>query len=78
MQAAALHGALLAGGVPQRPGYVARLRDVVLGADHLEGEVLGVEAVLERQEAGGVLYSLRVEGDGRMLLTGRASVALPP
>lgn len=81
LQAAALHGALLAGGVAQRAGYVARLRDALCHAPYLDEPGFGsltVEARLERQEARGMLYALRVEdAAGHPLLTARASVALP-
>lgn len=81
LQAAALHGAMLAGGVVQRAGYVARLRDAVTHVAHLDEPcvgVLGIEALLEHGEAGGMLYALHITGnDGRPLLTARASIALP-
>ncbi len=78
LQAAALHGALLAGGVAQRAGYVARLRDVVLSAAVLSGAALVIEATLERQEANGMLYGLRVsDAAGRVLVAARAGIALP-
>ncbi len=81
LQAAALHGAMLAGGVAQPAGYVARLRDVALGVDTLDDEALGllwVEARLERQEARGMLYGLKVEGAlGQAVASGMASIALP-
>ena len=80
LQAAALHGAMRAGGVAQRAGYVARVREVVLGVGFLEGEgLLLVGARLEREEANGLLYSLTVSSvEGRVLVSGRASIALPP
>ena len=81
LQAAALHGAMLAGGVAQRAGYVARLRDVTLAVDYLDDPAfgtLGVLAKLERQEAGGTLYALTVSDVmGRVLVSARAGVALP-
>ena len=81
LQAAALHGAMLAGGVAQRAGYVARLRDVVCHIERLDDETLGhlgIEARLERQEVGGMLYALRIEDvRERTLVTARAIVALP-
>ena len=81
LQAAALHGALVAGGVAQRAGYVAALRGVALRVERLDvasyGE-LRVSAGLERQEAGGIIYALSLEAaDGMPLLSGRAMVALP-
>ena len=81
LQAAALHGAMLAGGVAQRAGYVARLRDVELHAERLDDEALGtlgIEARLERQEANGMLYALTVtDVFARPLVTARATIALP-
>ncbi len=81
LQAAALHGALRDGGVAQRAGYVAALREVVLHVDWLDDPALGdlrVLAGLERQEAGGIVYRLEVQSaSGTPLLSGRASIALP-
>ncbi len=81
LQAAALHGAMRAGGVAQKPGYVARLRDVVLTVMHLDDPAfgtLGIEATLEHAEAGGMLYDLLVTDiTGRTLLSARAMIALP-
>jgi predicted hotdog family 3-hydroxylacyl-ACP dehydratase len=81
LQAAALHGALRAGGVAQKAGYVARLRDVVLTISHLDDPVLGtleIEATLERAEAGGMLYDLLVTDiHGTRLVSARAGIALP-
>lgn len=81
LQAAALHGALLAGGIAQRAGYVARLRDATFHVKHLDEQSLGtlhIHARLERQEAGGMLYALSIEDEQRRtLLTARTSIALP-
>ncbi len=81
LQAAALHGALVAGGVVQRAGYVAALRGVVMRVERLDVAAYGelrVSAGLERQEAGGIIYTLLVQAaDGTPLLSGRATVALP-
>ena len=79
LQAAALHGALLAGGVAQPAGYVARLRDVRCTTAVLPGAgSLLIEAALDHSEAGGMLYRLSVAGvDGRVLVSARASIALP-
>lgn len=81
LQAAALHGAMLAGGVAQRAGYVARLRDVLLHVDVLDDPALGVlavEATLQRQESGGLLYALALaDTHRRPLLEARAIIALP-
>ena len=81
LQAAALHGAMLAGGVPQRAGYVARLRDVRLHVDRLDDPALGtlgIDVRLERQETNGMLYALCVsDALGRVLIEARASIAVP-
>ena len=81
LQAAALHGALLAGGVAQRAGYVAALRSVALHAERLDDPALGdlqVRARLERQEGFGIIYALEVQSaDGTPLLSGRATIAIP-
>lgn len=81
LQAAALHGALRADGTPQPAGYLAALRGVALGADRLDDPAHGalrVEAVLQAQEASGLVYDLRVRAqDGRPLLDARGTVALP-
>ena len=81
LQAAALHGALIAGSVAQRAGYVAALRGVALRVERLDVASFGelrVAARLERQEAAGIIYALSVEAaDGTPLLSGRATVALP-
>ena len=81
LQAAALHGALMAGGVAQRAGYVAALRGVTLRVERLDTATFGelrVAARLERQEAVGIIYALAVQAtDGTPLLSGRATVVLP-
>ena len=81
LQAAAVHGALRDGG-RQAAGYVARLRDVVLHVPYLDEAgfgVLVVEAALLRAEGGGMVYVLRVMAeDGRVLVEGGATIALPP
>ncbi len=81
LQAAALHGALCAGGVAQPPGYAASLRAMTLRCDRLDDPAVGelaVAATLQAQESGGIIYEfeLRAE-DGAMLVSGRATVALP-
>jgi predicted hotdog family 3-hydroxylacyl-ACP dehydratase len=81
MQAAALHGGLIAGGKRQPTGYLASLRGVALHVARLDDSAFGalrVEARLQRQEAGGLIYDfeLRAE-DGRPLVSGRAAIAFP-
>ena len=81
LQTAALHGAMRAGGIPQRAGYVARLRDVTLAVDALDDEALGtlgIAATQERAEANGMLYALVITDiTGRTLVAARAGIALP-
>lgn len=81
LQAAALHGALCAGGVAQAPGYVASLRAVQLTVDRLDDPALGelqVEAALEARERFGMVYRFEVRSEsGVSVLSGRASIALP-
>ena len=81
LQAAALHGALLAGGVAQRAGYVARLRGVTLAVEWLDDPAFGtlaIQARLEHSEANGMLYALSVSDVmGRLLVSARAGIALP-
>ena len=82
LQAAALHGALLAGSTAQRAGYLARLRDVSLHVAYLDDPAwpeIAVEARLQRQEGGGMLYGLVLtDASGRPLVEARATIALPP
>ena len=81
LQAAAVHGALLAGGAAQPAGYVAALRGVALHVPWLDDPAHGelhVHARREHGEAGGMLYGLEVRSEsGVLLVTGRASIALP-
>jgi predicted hotdog family 3-hydroxylacyl-ACP dehydratase len=81
LQAAALHGALCAGGVAQPAGYAATLRSVALHVDRLDNPSFGdlvVEARLEAQERFGMVYAFTVaSADGTPLVSGRASIALP-
>lgn len=82
LQAAALHGALLAGGVPRPAGYVAALQMTLVRAERLDdpawGATLGVEADLDLADPGGLIYrfALRAE-DGNLLLEGRGTIVLP-
>lgn len=80
LQAMALHGALLAGGRPQRPGYLSSLRDVALGSGRLDtvAGALHVAAASLAAEARGFVYRFEVSGEGRLLLSGRAAIILPP
>ena len=79
LQAMALHGALSAGGVPQRAGFVSSLRDVRMGTARLDtiAGPLRIEAVALVAEAGGFIYRFEVAGEGRSLLSGQAAVIIP-
>ena len=81
LQAAALHGALLAGGQAQRAGYAASLRNIVLHADRLDDPALGelsVHSILASQEAFGMVYDFTVHSAADApLIAGRFSIALP-
>ncbi len=81
LQAAALHGALLADGVRPRPGYLASLRAVRFAIDRLDDPAIDpliVEARLHAQEPLGMLYGLELRSGGTFLLAARAMIALPP
>ncbi len=82
LQATALHGALVAGGIAQAYRFLAALRDVTLQADRLddpERGALEVVVQLQRQEATGSIYAMQLRsGDGRPVLAGRAVIAVPP
>ncbi len=81
LQAAALHGALIAGGVAQPAGYVAALRGVSLDVAWLDDPGLGVLEIVATMEQGsdaGMIYSFSlIAEDGRRLATGRGTVVLP-
>lgn len=80
LQAAALHGALKGGG-KQPPGWFAALREAELLTDRLDVPEIGtldVAATLEAGGAGGMIYRFALHAaDGRPLVRGRATVALP-
>jgi predicted hotdog family 3-hydroxylacyl-ACP dehydratase len=80
LQAAALHGALVAGG-PQPGGYLAALRSVEILAARLDDASLGmleVSAQLELRDTGGLIYGFALRSNvGATLLTGRATIVLP-
>jgi predicted hotdog family 3-hydroxylacyl-ACP dehydratase len=81
LQAAALHGALCSGGVPQPAGYAATLRAVTLEVDRLDAPSFGeliIHARVEAKEQFGMVYAFTVGTDaGAPLVSGRASIALP-
>ncbi len=80
LQAAALHGALQAGSI-QPPGYLAALSGVLATAERLDDPRIGeldVTASLELSQPAGLIYGFRIiAADGRSLVTGRATIALP-
>ncbi len=80
-QAAALHGALLAGEVPRRAGYVASLRLSLVGADRLDDARFGllkICSMLEHNDPGGLIYGFALSAaDGTALLQGRGVIAFP-
>ncbi|HEY1392654.1 MAG TPA: 3-hydroxylacyl-ACP dehydratase [Methylibium sp.] len=78
-QAMAVHGALLsAEAANSTQGYLASARDVswqVLRLDDIEGP-LSVRAERLSGNASNILYQFSLQGEGRTLLTGRATVIL--
>jgi predicted hotdog family 3-hydroxylacyl-ACP dehydratase len=78
LQAAALHGALLAE-QRQPAGYAASLRDIVLHVGFLDDPgPLRVTAVLALRENFGMVYEFAVDSAADApLLHGRFSIALP-
>jgi predicted hotdog family 3-hydroxylacyl-ACP dehydratase len=78
-QAMALHGGLAAGGSASAGvGYLASLRSVVCHADRLDllPGTLVVEAERLHGAAGGAIYGFALRHGDRLLLGGRAAVAL--
>lgn len=79
LQAMALHGALT-DGAAQGPGFLAALSGVTMGAERLDdvaGE-LHITATALARESRGFIYGFEVTGDGRSLLSGRATIVLAP
>ena len=82
-QAMAVHGALIgaAAGAPDdvpRAGYLASVRRVLLHAvrlDDVAGD-LGVHAERVLGEGNHIVYRFRIEGQGRPLIEGQATVVL--
>jgi predicted hotdog family 3-hydroxylacyl-ACP dehydratase len=81
LQAAALHGAICAGGVPQAAGRLVALRGVALHATRLDDPTFGALKITARAEIsqpGGVAYSFRLLAEnGGCLVEGRCLIALP-
>jgi predicted hotdog family 3-hydroxylacyl-ACP dehydratase len=81
-QAAALHGALLAGGISQQPGYLAGLRVSLIAVPYLDdpglGAFLRVRAVLEAADPAGMIYGFSIAGEGGgPVLEGRFTIRIP-
>ncbi|WP_211871595.1 phosphotransferase [Neoroseomonas terrae] len=77
LQAMALHGALTAGAA-QGAGFLAALSGVTMATERLDdvaGELAIAVTALAR-ESRGFIYAFEVAGDGRLLLSGRATVVL--
>jgi predicted hotdog family 3-hydroxylacyl-ACP dehydratase len=80
LQAAALHGALVAKR-PQPAGYLAALRAVEMMVPRLDVAhfgILQVTAELQLREASGMIYAFALHSAaGAPLLCGRATILLP-
>jgi predicted hotdog family 3-hydroxylacyl-ACP dehydratase len=78
-QAMAVHGALAAGGSgPPRGGFLASLRAVTVHADRLDllPGTLTVEAEQLHGDSARAIYGFTLRHSDRILLSGRAAVAL--
>jgi len=79
-QAAALHGALTAGGIAQPPAFLAALRISLMARDALDDPALGVlqvDAVLEAGDASGMIYTITLSSEsGETILQARATIAM--
>ena len=78
-QAAAAHGALLAGdAAPPEAGFLVAIRGVEFHAPRLDDIAADLDIEVERagEGAGGVLYSFRVGAAGRLLAQGRVTIVL--
>lgn len=79
-QAAAVHGALLAGeDAGPRPGFLAMLREVSWTVERLDDIAadLDIRVRLFEAQPDSVMYEFQVEADGGVLLTGRLAVFFP-
>ena len=79
MQAAAAHGALTIGDAQPAAGLLAGLRGVALSGDRLDDPGFGclrIRATLEYAEVHGAVYGFTISADdGRLLVTGRGTIA---
>jgi predicted hotdog family 3-hydroxylacyl-ACP dehydratase len=80
LQAAAVHGALVAG-YPQQGGYLAAVRAVEIMVPRLDVEefgILKVTAELQLRDASGLIYDFALHSAAdRPLLSGRTTILLP-
>jgi predicted hotdog family 3-hydroxylacyl-ACP dehydratase len=75
-QAMAVHGALASEGARSEVGFLAGLRDVrlhVARLDDIESDLV-CDATLIAGDRGSALYEFAVTSEGRLLLSGRATV----
>ena len=81
LQAAALHGALLRGGMRQPSGFLAALRAVTLHTARLDDTSFGVLSVAARMEgrnSTGAAYAFALTTEhGNRVLEGRGLIASP-
>lgn len=79
-QAAAAHGALMAGSASSQAGFLASVRDVTFHARRLDDIPGDLEIVAEQlgSAAAGVMYRFEVRTAGRCLAQGRVTVAFTP
>jgi len=78
-QAAAAHGALLAGdAAPPGAGFLVAIRGVEFLASRLDDIAHDLDIEVERtgEGAGGVLYAFRVGAAGKLLAHGRVTIVL--
>jgi predicted hotdog family 3-hydroxylacyl-ACP dehydratase len=77
-QAVAIHRCVVEKISSPKKGYLATLRDVVCTVARLDPEAadLTVRATCVAAEGSRLLYDFRVEGEKRVLVTGRLSVVL--
>jgi predicted hotdog family 3-hydroxylacyl-ACP dehydratase len=76
-QAAAAHGALMAGSASSQAGFLASVRDVTFHARRLDDIPGPLEIVAEQLASGaaGVMYRFEVSAAARRLVEGRVTVA---
>jgi predicted hotdog family 3-hydroxylacyl-ACP dehydratase len=80
LQAMAVHGALTGqDGAPQPAGFLASLRNLLLGAERLDDltEDLSIEATALARETRSFVYSFEVRAASRLLLSGQAAIIIP-